>query len=103
MDDMTEIERLRGRLEHLEAENARLARALSEGAAKHSGPANSSMVRARLDVVERQLTEYTEAYAAAAARAEAAENALDGVVSSPSWKITAPLRALKRRVRRQKS
>jgi hypothetical protein len=61
------------------------------------------MVRARLDVVERQLTEYTEAYADAAARAEAAENALDGVVSSPSWKITAPLRALKRRVRRQKS
>ena len=100
MDNVSEISRLRDRIESLEAENGRLARALSEGTTAASGPAASSLLRVRLAEVERQLGEMTVAYTAAAERGGSAEQALREVTASPSWLITAPLRRLKRRLRR---
>ncbi|MBJ7355253.1 MAG: hypothetical protein JHC98_10560 [Thermoleophilaceae bacterium] len=103
MDDVNEISHLRKRIESLEAENGRLARALSEGTAASSGPAASSLVRSRLNAVQRQLEEMNLAYAAASERAESAEQTLGAITSSPSWRITRPLRALKRRLSRDTS
>lgn len=103
MDDVNEISRLRARIESLEAENGRLARALSEGTTAARGPASSSMVRVRLNEVQRQLDEVTAAYAASGERAESAEQALEAVTTSLSWRLTAPVRALKRRLRRVRS
>jgi chromosome segregation ATPase len=100
VDDLTELSRLRSRIESLEAENGRLARALSVGTTASRGAGAASLARARLADVERQLEEMTAAYAAASARAESAEQMLGDVTGSPSWQLTAPLRALKRRMRR---
>jgi hypothetical protein len=103
LDDVNEIRRLRSRVESLEAENGRLARALSEHATEARGAAASSLARARLIEERRQLEEMTAAYAAAGARAESAERQLAAITSSPSWWITAPLRVLVRRLRRSSS
>jgi hypothetical protein len=43
------------------------------------------------------------AYLAATERAESVEHTLSLVTASPSWRLTAPLRALKRNLRRGKS
>jgi len=100
VDDVSEISRLRSRIESLEAENGRLARALSEGTTAAGGPGSSALVRVRLSEVERQLDEMTLAFSAATERGESAEQALREVTGSPSWRITGPLRGLKRRLRR---
>ncbi len=100
MDEVNEISQLRKRLESLEAENGRLTRALSEGATPARGPSQSSLVRARLNEVQVQLEEMQVAYAAASERAELAEQTLAAVTGSPSWRLTAPMRAIKRRLRR---
>jgi hypothetical protein len=103
MDEVNEIARLRARIESLETENARLARLLNEGTSGPRGPARSALMRERLAELEAELTETLAAHADSSARAEYAEHVLEDVVNSPSWKLTAPLRALKRRVGRRRS
>lgn len=103
MGDVSEISDLRSRIESLEAENGRLARALSERTTAASGPAGSSLARVRLAEAERRLDETTVAFHSANQRAESAEQVLRDVVGSLSWRITAPLRGLKRRLRRTAS
>lgn len=100
MDSVTDRQRLEERVASLEAENARLARMLTDGAATR-GAAASSLMHTRIAELERELAATRLEATEAGEREVRALEALKDVTESPSWQLTAPLRALKHALSRK--
>lgn len=102
MGAVSEQQRLEQRIASLEEENARLARMLSDGAATR-GAAPSSLLHTRIAELERDLIAARAEATAAGEREVRALDALKDVTESPSWQLTAPLRAIKHALSRRRS
>lgn len=100
MDAVIDQQRLEQRIASLEEENARLARMLTDGVATR-GAAASSLLHARVAELERELAESRAEAAEAGEREVRALEALNDVTDSPSWQLTAPLRAIKHALSRK--
>lgn len=100
MDAVTDRNRLEARIAELESENARLARMLSDGGQSRGAPA-ASLLHTRIAELESLLADARSQAQAAGEREREALLTVKNLTESPSWQLTAPLRAVKQALSRK--
>ncbi|MBI5311025.1 MAG: hypothetical protein HZB14_08405 [Actinobacteria bacterium] len=96
--EAVDVERLERANRELWRENERLARAIAQQGiepAGRSGSGAASFLR-RMHVAEAELAETKQLLAEAERQRDRLRETIESVESSPSWRVTKPLRALKR-------
>jgi DNA repair exonuclease SbcCD ATPase subunit len=104
-----ELAALRVQLRESEQQLARLAALEREAEKAAEERKEMDALRTRVDVLETQLArleaarqELQSAHTALALSLERSQNVIDAMKSSPSWRLTAPLRRLKALLRRRR-